>query len=51
MYDADSLIMYFKWAGFMDVQEMKFNESRIEGIEKVEEAGRGIYIEGSKPKY
>lgn len=54
MYDAESLIMYFKWTGFVDVQEMKFHQSRIEGIEEVEQAGRvlngaGICIEGVKP--
>ena len=55
MYDAESLIMYFKWAGFTDVQEMEFHRSRIKGIERIEQAGRvlngaGICVEGVKPK-
>jgi SAM-dependent methyltransferase len=49
MYDADSLIWYFKWADFVDVHEMQFGRSRIEGIAKIEEEGRGIYVEGVKP--
>jgi predicted SAM-dependent methyltransferase len=49
MYDADSLIRYFKWADFVEVLEMQFGRSRIEGIAKIEEEGRGIYIEGVKP--
>jgi len=54
MYDAESLITYFKWANFVDVQEMGFHHSRIEGIEKIEQAGRvlngaGICVEGIKP--
>lgn len=53
-YDADSLIRYFRWAELEDVKEMQFCQSRIEGIEKIEEAGRvlngiGICIEGIKP--
>lgn len=55
MYDADSLMMHFKAAGFVDVQEMKFHRSRIKNIEEIEEAGRilngvGICIEGIKPE-
>lgn len=54
MYDAESLIGYFKWAGFVEVQEMPFHRSRIEGIEEVEEASRvlngaGVCVEGIKP--
>ena len=54
MYDTDSLIRYFKLVGLMVVQETQFHQSRIEGIEKIEEAGRvlngaGICVEGVKP--
>jgi hypothetical protein len=53
MYDADSLSRYFREAGFTEVQQMRFLESRIDGIEEVEEAsrvlrGEGIIIEGVK---
>ncbi|MDA2918665.1 methyltransferase domain-containing protein [Desulfobacterota bacterium AH_259_B03_O07] len=56
MYDADSLIMYFKLSGFINVYEMQLHNSRIEEIEKIEEAGRvlngeGICIEGIKPDF
>ncbi|MBI5401666.1 methyltransferase domain-containing protein [Candidatus Wolfebacteria bacterium] len=55
MYDAESLIEYFKTAGFESAKEMKFLESRISDIEEVESAsrvlnGEGICIEGIKPK-
>jgi predicted SAM-dependent methyltransferase len=55
MYDADSLVRYFSFAGFVDVQEMQFLQSRIKGIKQVEDAGRvlsgaGICVEGVKPK-
>jgi ubiquinone/menaquinone biosynthesis C-methylase UbiE len=55
IYDADSLIVYFKWAGFVNVQEMQFHQSRIEGIEKIELPervlnGEGICVEGIKPE-
>lgn len=54
MYDAESLTFYFKQAGYVDVQEMQFLQSRIEGIEKIEKGesilnGEGICVEGSKP--
>jgi len=54
MYDADSLIVYFKEAGFVNVREMQFLESQIEGIEKIEKGesvlnGEGICVEGLKP--
>jgi len=54
MYDADSLTMYFERAGFVDVQEMQFHQSRIDGIERIEQAERvvdqaGICIEGVRP--
>ncbi len=54
MYDADSLMYHFKWAGFVDVEEMQFLQSRIEGIEEIEKAervlsGAGVCVEGIKP--
>jgi Uncharacterized protein conserved in bacteria len=54
MYDIDSLSWYFGQAGFVDVREMRFHQSRIEGIENLERAdrvldGEGICIEGAKP--
>jgi SAM-dependent methyltransferase len=54
MYDADSLITYFKWAGFIDVREMQLHHSRIDGIEQVEDPARvlngaGVCVEGIKP--
>jgi hypothetical protein len=53
MYDTDSLVYYFRWAGFIDVMEMGFNESRIADISVIEQEGRvldgaGICIEGIK---
>lgn len=53
MYDAESLCMYFKRAGFAEVQEMACHQSRIEGIEEIEVPGRvlngaGICVEGVK---
>ena len=56
MYDAESLVRYFQWAGYIDVQEMAFHHSRIPGIETIEEAGRvlngaGICVEGIKPHW
>lgn len=54
MYDAESLIGYFRGAGFSDVCGMPFHESRIGAIAEVEEASRvldgaGICVEGMKP--
>jgi hypothetical protein len=54
MYDADSLIGHFEDAGFREVRECGFLESRIKGIEEVEQAervlnGAGICVEGIKP--
>jgi ubiquinone/menaquinone biosynthesis C-methylase UbiE len=54
MYDAESLTFYFKEAGFVNVREMQFLESQIEGIEKIEKGesvlnGEGICVEGLKP--
>ena len=53
MYDSESLCLYFRSAGFVEVDEMKFQQSRIDGIEAVEQAGRvlngqGICVEGIK---
>jgi hypothetical protein len=55
MYDASSLIGHFEEAGFIEIRECGFLESRIEGIEEVEQAeralnGAGICVEGIKPK-
>jgi len=55
MYDIQSLTFYLVEAGFVDVQEMAFRQSRIEGIETVEKAvrvldGAGICVEGAKPE-
>lgn len=54
MYDAHSLKVYFEWGGFEEVREMQLHQSRIAGIEVVEEPsrilnGQGTCIEGSKP--
>jgi predicted SAM-dependent methyltransferase len=54
MYDAESLIFYFKRAGLSNVRERQFLESQIEGIEKIERKesvldGEGICVEGLKP--
>ncbi len=51
MYDAHSLSDAMRSAGFMDVTERKYLESRISGIEDVEEKHRvlngvGICVEG-----
>lgn len=53
MYDADSLIYYFNWAGFIEVSEMGFNDSRIADISMIEKGervlnGEGICVEGIK---
>lgn len=44
-YDADSLIFHLQEAGFSDVAERKWLESRIPGIEVIEKS-RGICVEG-----
>jgi SAM-dependent methyltransferase len=54
MYDAESLMRYFNWAGFVHVEQLPFQQSQIERIEEIEEArrvlnGAGICIEGIKP--
>lgn len=53
MYDVESLSKMIRSAGFVEVKEMGFLESRIRGIEEVEEAdrinnGAGICVEGIK---
>lgn len=55
MNDAESLIAYVQASGFVQVEEKKFLQSSIEGIEEVEEAervlnGAGVCVEGIKPK-
>jgi hypothetical protein len=55
MYDAKSLVEHLRWAGFVEVGEMAFRESRIQGIAEVEMPGRvlngeGICVEGLKPR-
>jgi SAM-dependent methyltransferase len=53
-YDAESLINYFRMAGFIEVQEMQLFQSRIESIKEIEDPkmildGVGICVEGLKP--
>jgi predicted SAM-dependent methyltransferase len=54
MYDAESLKHHMESAGFVEVREMPLHQSRIDGIEQVENPsrvlkGEGICIEGIKP--
>jgi predicted SAM-dependent methyltransferase len=54
MYDALSLCAEFSKVGLVEVSEMQLHESRIAGIEEVEDQGRvlngeGICVEGVKP--
>jgi SAM-dependent methyltransferase len=54
MYDGDSLARHFCWAGFAEVSAMPLRQSRIDGIEEIEEPGRvaegaGVCVEGVKP--
>ena len=54
MYDADSLAGHLRAAGFVDVREMGYNESRIAGIDEIERRERvvdecGVCVEGVKP--
>jgi predicted SAM-dependent methyltransferase len=53
MYDAESLVFYVRNAGFDEVSERAFRESRIADIDRLEHAGRvlqgeGICVEGVK---
>jgi hypothetical protein len=53
MYDKESLVLIFIEAGFRGVEARGFLESRIAGIEQVEEASRvkngaGVCVEGIK---
>jgi predicted SAM-dependent methyltransferase len=55
VYDAESLAAHLREAGFAEVQEMQFHQSRIQGIEEIEIAsrvlgGEGVCVEGIKPE-
>ena len=55
MYDAESLIIHVRRAGFEEVDERPLHDSRIDGIEHVESPGRvsggaGVCIEGIRPR-
>jgi len=47
MYDKESLIHYFKEAGFFEVKKMDHHQSRISDIEEVE-TREGLCVEGIK---
>ncbi len=54
MYDADSLISLFKRTGFEQAQQRECHDSRIAGIQQVEDPSRllkgaGVCVEGVKP--
>lgn len=54
MYDTDSLIALFRWAGFIGVQPKECHASLIDNIQAVEDKSRvlngaGICVEGIKP--
>jgi len=54
MYDANSLKHHMESAGFAEARKMALHESRIDGIEQVEDptrvlGGEGICIEAIKP--
>jgi hypothetical protein len=54
MYDAPSLCAEFAKSGFTQVSELQLHQSRIAGIEEVEDSsrvlnGEGICVEGVKP--
>ncbi|MFI5329548.1 MAG: class I SAM-dependent methyltransferase [Desulfobaccales bacterium] len=50
MYDAVSLCGYFNWAGFVEVQEMQVQESRLTNLGQVEgPSTSGLVVEGIKP--
>ena len=53
MYDSGSLIAHFRASGFEDVARREFHDTRIDGIERIEQAsrvlgGRGLCVEGVK---
>ncbi len=55
MYDAESLVYHIRDAGFVDVEPKGLHESRIPGIQEVEqpirvERGVGVCVEGVKPR-
>jgi predicted SAM-dependent methyltransferase len=55
MYDLDSLTHLFLRTGFIEVERRNNHESRIEGIESVEDPSRilngaGVCVEGIRPK-
>lgn len=52
-YDSESLISYFRWAGFINVHEMQLFQSQIDDIKEIENpnvilGGAGICVEGVK---
>lgn len=50
MYDAVSLCGYFNGAGFVEVQEMRVQESRLADLGQVEDPSTsGLVVEGIKP--
>lgn len=54
MYDRDSLVELFQWAGFVNVQPKECHVSCIDDIQAVEDKSRilngaGICVEGTKP--
>ena len=54
MYDAESLVAHVRSAGFDEVAERGFRESRIADIDRLEHPGRvlqgeGVCVEGVKP--
>jgi hypothetical protein len=46
-YDVNSLIIYFQQTGFAEIREMRFYESRIPGIQDIEQASRVLKGEGT----
>ena len=54
MYDSESLLYYIRVAGFQNVSQMDFQQSRIIDIAELEHPGRvlhgaGVCVEGVKP--
>jgi SAM-dependent methyltransferase len=54
MWDADSLVRALERAGFVEVREMSFLQTRVEGLDEVEQPGRvlhgaGVCVEGVRP--